>query len=325
MRSRDEEKEEEQENGNKHDDEEESPTSSSDELDMEALKSLTLFVQMGGTDRAAEKWPVRRGSSDSMSSTNSPPMSSEQTQSSSFALPTLLQQAPNSPSAGHLPFKHACSPASASIQATGVPAKHLHVQTLDRNLEEEPLIETWTELPNRVAASVFKGMDPKDDEPMACSNSTENSAANDPYANALILHREKIELTRIDLQAEHVDSLAARLSTQRQDALAKLEASQGCPILQEDLDEIRVVWDSSSLLTNEKYTSIRCNPILAAHGIGMCFTEQEKTDPKGAACGSLSSSLSTARSVLEKSVQQDPFLTGDMLAMIRQRHSASVV
>lgn len=323
MRSFDEESEEEREN-DKKDDEEESPTSSSGELDMEALRSLTLFVRMGGTDQVAAQWPVQIGSGDGKSSKNSLRMSAERIQSSSFTLPTLLQQASKSPSAGRLPMKHAFSPANASIQATDLPAKHSRFRTLERTFEPAPKLPN-KEPSNGVAASVFKDINPKDDMPTACSSSALDSAANDPYANALILHREKIELAKIDLQAEHVDSLAARLSTQRQDALAELEASQGGPILQEDLDEIRVVWGSSSLLTNAKHASIRCDPILTGHAMGICLTEQEETDPTGAASRSLSSSLSTARSVWQKSLQQDPFLTGNILAMIRQRHSASVV
>jgi len=305
------EKEEEQEDQGNDDDEEDSPISSSSTPDMQALKNLTRFVQMGCG---------QIGSSESRLHTNSFETSAAQTQLSSFTLPTLLQQASKTPSAAHLFLKHAFSPAHVSIQASGLPAEHSHFLPL------ELAPELPDQVPNRVAASVFEDIDPEDDESMTPTHrsSTLSSTVADPYANALVLHREKIESARIDLEAEYVDSLAARLSTQRQDALAELKASREIvPILQEDLDEIRVIWGGSLFIATERGASIRCNP-----AAGMCLTEQEEScsaDLTGAASWRFSSSLSTGRSVLQKSVIQDPFLTGNIFAEVRQHHSASTV
>lgn len=306
------EKEEEREDQEKDDDEEESPTSSSGELDMEALKSLTRFVQMGGG---------QIGASDGRLRMNSFEISAGQTKPSSFALPTLLQQASKTPPAAHLSMKHAFSPAHASIQASGPPAEYLHFLPLKKLVPELP-----NRVPNRIAASVLKHIDPEDDGSTTPTprSSTLSSAATDPYANALVLHREKIESARIDLEAEYVDSLAVRLSTQRQDALAELEAfREAAPILQEDLDEIRVIWGGSSFIANESGASIPCHP-----AAGMCLTEQGESssaDLTSASSWNFSRSLSIGKSIWQKSANHDPFLTGTIFAKVRQQHSSSVI
>eukprot|EP00930_Biecheleria_cincta_P072002 TRINITY_DN59444_c0_g1_i1.p1 TRINITY_DN59444_c0_g1~~TRINITY_DN59444_c0_g1_i1.p1 ORF type:complete len:273 (+),score=48.02 TRINITY_DN59444_c0_g1_i1:77-895(+) len=256
LRCADDEKDKKQEDRKNDDEEEESPTSSSGELDMEALRSLTRFVQMGGGQ-------ITRISS--RSSTNSLEGSAGQTKPSSFALPTLLQQAPKTPPAGLLSLKHA--PANASMQERGLPLQHSHF--LPFKLVPEL---SNARVPNKVARFVSEDTHPEDDESTTSRFSTLSTAATDPYANALVLHREQLESARIDLEAEHVDSLAARLSTQRQDALAELKASwEAVPILHEDPDEIRVIWGGSSFVTDESGSSAPCNPLAAVQTARTCL------------------------------------------------------
>lgn len=53
-------------------------------------------------------------------------------------------------------------------------------------------------------------------------------AMSDPYVKALAIHREELLASQVNLEKEHVDSLAARLSTQRFDALATLRLPPEC-------------------------------------------------------------------------------------------------
>lgn len=53
-------------------------------------------------------------------------------------------------------------------------------------------------------------------------------AMSDPYVKALAIHREELLASQVNLEKEHVDSLEARLSTQRFDALATLRLPPEC-------------------------------------------------------------------------------------------------